>query len=62
VAVTVAGAVSVYEILLESVCPSPFGVIVRGSAVADVIASETGFAPIVPLAGRTLSPAEIVQL
>ena len=50
-----------YEITLESVCPSPFGVIVRGSAVAELIASATGFAPSIPTAGRTESPAAIVQ-
>src|SRR2546430_14726746 len=61
VAVTLAGALSVYEIWLESVCPSPFGVIVRGTAVADLMVSGTGFPPIVPVAGRTLSPAPIVQ-
>jgi hypothetical protein len=37
-------------------------VIVRGNAVADLIASVTGLAPIVPVAARTVSPAAIVQL
>ena len=30
--------------------------------MAEAIASATAFAPIVPLAARTVSPAEIVQL
>ena len=46
---------------MESVWPSPFGVIVRGVAVAEVSARTTGFAPIVPVAGRTVSPPEIVH-
>ena len=61
-AVTVAGALSVYEIWLESVFPSPFGVIVRGVAARAVILKGTGFAPTFPVAGRTASPAPIVQL
>jgi hypothetical protein len=55
VAVTVAGAVSVYVIWVESV-------IVRGVAANDLIASATGAVPIVPVAARTASPAPIVQL
>ena len=46
---------------LESVCPSAFGVIVRGTAVAERIARATAFAPIVPVALRTVSPAAIVH-
>jgi hypothetical protein len=48
--------------VLESVCPSPFGVMVRGLAEGDLIASATGFVPTVPVAGRAVSPALIVQL
>src|SRR5207247_4289754 len=62
VAVTVADALSVYEITLESVWPSPFGVIVRGTAVTVFKVRGTGAAPIVPVAGRTVSPAAIVQV
>jgi hypothetical protein len=46
---------------LESVCPSAFGVIVRGTAVAERIARATAFAPMLPVALRTVSPAAIVH-
>ena len=40
---------------------SPFGVIVRGTAVAERIARATAFAPMLPVALRTVSPAAIVH-
>src|SRR5205823_8320676 len=61
VAVTGAGALSVYEIVLESSTPSPFGVRTSGTATRPVSLNGGGFAPSVPVAGRTPGPAPIIQ-
>src|ERR671934_688610 len=61
VAVTVAGALRVYEIVATSSTPSPFGLITCGDAVTFVIRSGGALPPSVPTTGRTPVPAEIVQ-
>ena len=61
VAVTVAGTLSVYETVATSSTPSPLGLMTGGWTVTPVSFKAGGFPPIVPVAGRTVVPAEIAQ-
>jgi hypothetical protein len=61
VVVTVAGAVRRNVTRPVSSNPSAFGETTAGTAAALAIASAAGFAPTVPLAGRTAGPASIVH-
>ena len=58
---TVAGTLSVYETVATSSTPSPLGLMTGGWTVTPVSFKAGGFPPIVPVAGRTVVPAEIAQ-